>query len=214
MPLPWIVNELGCQTTPTVASASKCFFRALSNPNACVSGKNHLAYFKEDHPFVAGIMEYIKNEKLLGTYVGNEGDEDGEGIKGFYKYIYVDPKTGRSYIRPTYFLHRAVTGRTTSADPNGQNFPKRGELAKKYREIFVAPPGYVLLEVDFSQIELRIAAIMANEPTMLRLYREGADIHAATAAAVMGISLEDFNKLPKETRDHKRFQAKAVNFYS
>lgn len=68
----------------------------------------------------------------------------------------------------------------------------------------------MLIEADFSQLELRIAAIMANGPTVLRLYREGADIHAATAAAVMGITPEEFAQLPKETRDFKRFQAKAV----
>lgn len=193
----------GLRLKPRVFTKSTAKLKDVTQRVPSVSGKQHLAYFKEYHPFVDGIMEYIKNEKLLGTYVGTE---DGDTIKGFYKYIF----DGR--IRPSYLLHRAVTGRTASANPNGQNFPKRGKLAKKYREIFVAPPGYVLLEVDFSQIELRVAAIMANEPTMLRLYREGADIHAATAAAVMGITLEQFYKLPKETRDLKRFQAKAVNF--
>lgn len=199
----------GLQLEPVVFTKST---KAKKDPKERVpstSGKNHLAYFEDDHPAIKPIMEFIQNEKLLGTYVGSDGEDDeGDGgtITGFYKYL-VDNR-----IRPTYLLHRTVTGRTASADPNGQNFPKRGKLAKKYREIFVAPPGYVLLEVDFSQIELRIAAIMAQDPTMLELYRQGADIHAATAAAVMGLTLEQFNQLPKDTRDHKRFQAKAVNF--
>jgi DNA polymerase I-like protein with 3'-5' exonuclease and polymerase domains len=199
----------GLQLTPVVFTKSTKAKRNPADRVPSTSGKNHLAYFEEDHPFIKPIMEYIQNEKLLGTYVGSDGedDEDGGGtITGFYKYL-VDNR-----IRPTYLLHRTVTGRSASADPNGQNFPKRGPLAKKYREIFVAPPGYVLLEVDFSQIELRIAAIMAQDPTMLELYRKGADIHAATAAAVMGISLEEFNNLPKDVRSLKRFQAKAVNF--
>lgn len=170
-----------------------------------VSTKEHLPYFEEE-PFVAEIMQFIKNEKLLGTYVGTEGDEDGGSVKGFYKYIF-DNK-----IRPSYLLHGTTTGRSASRDPNGQNFPKHGDLAKRYREIFVAPPGWCLLEVDFSQIELRIAAIAANEPTMLRLYREGADIHAMTAAAVMGLTLEQFKELDPDTRAQKRFEAKAVNF--
>ena len=76
-------------------------------------------------------------------------------------------------------------------------------MAKEYRKIFVAPPGFVLIEADFSQIELRIAANLANEPTMLNLYRHGADIHAATAAAVMTISLAEFNNLAKDIRDLK-----------
>lgn len=199
-------HEDGIQLTPSVFTKSTAKLKDKSARVPSTSGKNHLAYFEHEHPFITRIMEYIKNEKLLGTYVGTEDVEDGEGVKGFYKYLF------DNRIRPTYLLHRAVTGRTTSADPNGQNFPKRGKLAKQYRQIFVAPPGHVLLEVDFSQLELRIAAIMANDPTMLRLYREGADIHAATAAAVMGISFAEFNELPKEVRDKKRFQAKAVNF--
>ena len=171
-----------------------------------VSSKDHLPYF-EDKPFVAEIMKYIKNEKLLGTYVGTEGDGEDEGsVKGFYKY------TVDGLIRPSYLLHGTTTGRSSTKDPNGQNFPKHGEMAKRYREIFVAPPGKVLIEVDFSQLELRIAAILANEPTMMRLYREGADIHAMTAAAVMGITLEAFLALDPDTKAQKRFEAKAVNF--
>lgn len=171
------------------------------------SGKNHLSYFAEDHEFIPAIIDYIKNEKLLGTYVGTENDEeDGGSVKGFYRYIF----DGR--IRPSYLLHRTVTGRTASQNPNGQNFPKRGKLAKQYRKIFAAPEGYAMLEVDFSQIELRIVAIMAQEPTMLKAYRDGADIHAITASKVMGLTFEEFNKLPKEERDLQRFRAKAARF--
>lgn len=202
-------HEDGVQLEPVVYTKSTKDLKDHSQRVPSTSGKNHLAYFEEEHPFIKPIMEYIQNEKLLGTYVGSDGEDEDEGggsISGFYKYLF----GGR--IRPTYLLHRTVTGRTASADPNGQNFPKRGKLAKKYREIFVAPPGYVLLEVDFSQMELRIAAIMAQDPTMLELYANGKDIHAMTAAAVMGISLDEFMDLPKDVRDHKRFQAKAVNF--
>jgi DNA polymerase I-like protein with 3'-5' exonuclease and polymerase domains len=196
----------GLRLTPRVFTPSTAKLKDKKARVPSTSGKMHLAYFENEHEFITRIMEYIKNEKLLGTYVGTEDVEDGEGVKGFYKYLF------DGFIRPSYLLHRTVTGRSASSDPNGQNFPKRGKLAKKYREIFVAGPGEVLLEVDFSQLELRIAAIMANDPVMLRLYREGADIHAATAAAVMKISLAEFNKLPKAVRDQKRFQAKAVNF--
>lgn len=99
-----------------------------------------------------------------------------------------------------------------SRDPNGQNFPKRGKLAKEYRKVFKAPPGYVYISLDLSQAELRIAAMMSGDPTMLGVYAGGGDIHAQTAAGTMGLSLEEFMKLPDDVRGLKRFQAKAVNF--
>lgn len=170
-----------------------------------VSTKKHLPYFIEE-PFVVQLMEYIKLQKIRSTYVGVPFDEKKNGPTGFWQYIY------NGEIHPSFILHRTVTGRAASASPNGQNFPKRGKLAKAYREIFVARKGYTLIETDLSQAELRIAAWMANEKTMLKIYREGGDIHAMTAAAVMGLNLRQFMALDEETRELKRFQAKAVNF--
>ena len=93
-------------------------------------------------------------------------------------------------------LHRTVTGRTASADPNGQNFPKRGKLAKAYRKIFVAREGYTFVECDLSQAELRIAAWMSGDPEMLRIYNAvGGDIHMATAVIVSQLSPEAFERL-------------------
>ena len=146
---------------------------------------------------------------------------------GFWKYLCND-----GCIHPSFLLHRTNTGRTSSANPNAQNFPKRGPLAKEYRKIFVPTPGFVFLEADLSQAELRIAAWMANETTMLRIYREGGDIHEATAAAVLGVKVTEFRKfknnvqeVPSRFRsgsfsgatlaeyyDYMRFLAKAVNF--
>lgn len=160
-----------------------------------ISSKQALPYYVADEPIVAKIIDYIKNDKLLNTYV-----------KGFYKYI-VD-----GLIRPSYTLTGTVTGRSASRDPNGQNFPKRGKLAKKYRKIFKAPKGWVFLSCDLSQAELRIAAIMSGDPNMLAVYANGGDIHRTTAAGTMGITVEEFFKLPKDVQDLKRFQAKAVNF--
>jgi DNA polymerase I-like protein with 3'-5' exonuclease and polymerase domains/uracil-DNA glycosylase len=99
-----------------------------------------------------------------------------------------------------------------SKEPNAQNFPKRGPIAKAYRKIFIPRPGYTLVEVDLSQAELRIAAWMANETNMINIYKSGGDIHVSTAAAVMGITIEDFYKLDEETQKQKRYEAKAVNF--
>lgn len=169
-----------------------------------VSKKDHFPYF-EGNPFIDLMIKYLTNEKLLSTYVGTE-DPDKGVLTGFYKYI----KNG--FIHPSYGFTGTDTGRLSSRDPNGQNFPKRGEGAIRFRRVFVAPPGWVLLSCDLSQIELRGAAYLAQEPTMIRLYREGKDLHAATAAKVMGISIAKFLKLDAKTIKLKRFQAKAVNF--
>jgi uracil-DNA glycosylase family 4 len=110
-----------------------------------------------------------------------------------------------SYLACGVFNHN-------SEDPNGQNIPKRGKMAKAYRRSFVAPPGYFVLEADLSQAELRISASMASEPTMLKIYREGGDIHKETALIVLGISKARFAELPKDEQKSARQKAKAVNF--
>jgi DNA polymerase I-like protein with 3'-5' exonuclease and polymerase domains len=160
-----------------------------------ISSKQAMPYYVADHPVIARLIDYIKNDKLLNTYA-----------KGFHKYIY-DGK-----VRSSYSLVGTVTGRSSSRDPNGQNFPKRGKLAKAYRKIFKAPKGWVFLSCDLSQAELRIAAMMSGDTNMLRVYAEGGDIHRTTAAGTMGITVDEFFKLPKDVQDLKRFQAKAVNF--
>jgi len=198
-----------------------------------VSTKQHLPYFQDD-PFVALLMEYIKLQKLRSTYVGVPFDEDKQAPTGFWQYVHNEE------IHPSFMLHRTVTGRTSSEAPNGQNFPKRGKLAKTYRKIFQARPGYTLLETDLSQAELRIAACMANEKNMIRIYREGGDIHSNTAAGTLGVnqkaflswedndnpagdlgnipgikqflSLEGHDATISKFFDYKRYQAKAVNF--
>lgn len=108
-------------------------------------------------------------------------------------------------------MHRTVTGRAASENPNGQNIPKRSKLAKSYRKIFIPTPGYRFIEVDLSQAELRLVAWMANETTMLEIYRSGGDIHEATAAMAMGITIEAFRALPEATRKENRQKAKAIN---
>ncbi|MET4190645.1 MULTISPECIES: DNA polymerase [unclassified Bradyrhizobium] len=191
-----------------------------------VSTKTHLPYFIGKHKgtslvdgkpveydFIADYIAFAKNDKMLTTYIGRDGHLDSEGVwqepTGFWKYI------NQEYIRPSYKLHATVTGRSASSDPNGQNFPKRGEFAKEYRAIFEAPDGWVLLEADYSQLELRIAGILANEPLFLKIYREGGDIHCMTAAIVIGISLEAFMALKVSDPERfalGRYRAKAVNF--
>lgn len=194
----------GFRFTPTVFTSSTANLPEAERVPS-VSKKDHLPFFDHE-PWVAQLIQYQTIAKLLSTYVGNEGTKD-KPAKGLWQYICDD---GR--IRPSYWLHRTVTGRAASSDPNGQNLPKRGKLAKAYRKIFVPRKGYVFGELDLSQAELRVAACMANDQVMIRLYQQGADIHMATAAAVMGLTIAQFKKLPKEEQEVHRTRAKAVNF--
>jgi uracil-DNA glycosylase family 4 len=163
------------------------------------SSKDHLPYFFT-HPevgqFCMDLADWMKTDRLLGTNVRK------------FRENYI--KDGKIY--PGFSLWTAVTGRTSSYAPNSQNYPKRGKQAKAYRKIFVPPPGYVLLEADLSQAELRIAADMSNDMTMLNIYRNNGDIHRTTATVVMGVSMEEFLRLPPEEQSLARFKAKAVNF--
>lgn len=195
----------GLRLKPKVFTKSTAKLKDEKERVPSVSTKQHLPYFM-DEPFVVLLMEYVKLQKLRSTYVGVPFDEDKGGPTGFWQYIY------KGKIHPSFILHRTVTGRAASANPNGQNFPNRGPLAKAYREIFVARKGYVFIETDLSQAELRIAAWMANEETMLKIYRQGGDIHAMTAAHIMGLSLKAFMALEKDIIKKKRQEAKAVNF--
>lgn len=160
------------------------------------SSKDHLPYFFDTCPFTMQLAEYVKAERLLGTSI----------LKFEENYI-VGGK-----VRPVYQLFKTVTGRTSSEDPNGQNYPKRGDRAKVYRKMFVPPPGYFVCELDLSQAELRIAASMSGDRTMIDIYQRAGDIHKATALIVMGITIEQFEALPKAEQKLARTKAKAVNF--
>ena len=115
----------------------------------------------------------------------------------------VNPASRR--VHTSYNQAGSVTGRLASSDPNLQNIPIRTELGRKVREAFVAASGHWLLAVDYSQVELRIVAHMADDQAMLAAFQTGQDIHATTASAVYGIPLD---QVSKEQRRH----AKAINF--
>jgi len=104
-------------------------------------------------------------------------------------------------IHPSFNITNVVTGRTSCSNPNLQQVPRNKEL----RTLYTAPKGRVLIEADYSQIELRIAAHYSNDPTMIEIYRTGGDIHTTTAAATLG-------KSPKDVTKDDRNKAKAVNF--
>ncbi|MFC1997530.1 DNA polymerase I [Chloroflexota bacterium] len=142
------------------------------------------------HPVVELILEHRELSKLRSTYVDALPRQ-------------INPQTGR--VHTSFNQSGSRTGRLASSDPNLQNIPIRTELGRRVRRAFVAIPGSELLAVDYSQVELRIAAHMAQDEAMLSAFRAGQDIHSATAAAIYGIPLEDV------TKDQRR-HAKAVNF--
>jgi DNA polymerase-1 len=111
----------------------------------------------------------------------------------------INPETGR--VHTSFSLTGAQTGRLSSNDPNLQNIPIRTELGRKIRDAFVAEPGFKLLSADYSQIELRLAAHMADVPALKQAFREGVDIHSLTAE-------ELFGRVDRDTRN----QAKTINF--
>ena len=142
------------------------------------------------HPVVDMILEYREYSKLKSTYVDALPAQ-------------LHPETGR--VHTSFSQTGTVTGRLSSSDPNLQNIPTRTDLGRRVRRGFVADPGNVLVSLDYSQIELRIVAHMADDQAMLNAFRAGQDIHATTAAAIYGIPLA---AVTKEQRRH----AKAINF--
>jgi DNA polymerase-1 len=142
------------------------------------------------HPVVELIRRHRELSKLLSTYVIALRDE-------------INPVTGR--VHTSYNQTGTVTGRISSSDPNLQNIPTRTEEGRRLRRAFTGTSGRRLLSIDYSQIELRLAAHMAKDPGMTEAFRRGEDIHAATAAAVYGVPLA-------EVTPAMRRHAKAVNF--
>jgi DNA polymerase-1 len=150
-----------------------------------------LSKLKDAHPIVSEVLEYRKLKKLRSTYL--------EPLPAL-----IHPDTGR--VHTTYMQVVAATGRLSSKDPNLQNIPIRTPQGREIRKAFVpSSPDRVLVAADYSQVELRIAAAMSGERGLIEAFQQGEDIHAATAAKVFGVGLDEV------TRD-QRSQAKAVNF--
>ena len=148
-----------------------------------------LESLKEAHPIISCIMQYRELTKLKSTYVDPLP-------------LMVD-KGNR--LHTTFNMTVAQTGRLSSADPNLQNIPVRTELGRLIREGFVAGPGNVFVSADYSQFELRLAAVLAHDTDMIEAFNSDIDIHTLTASQVFGVALEDVTK-------DMRYQAKAVNF--
>lgn len=112
----------------------------------------------------------------------------------------------------SFVANGLVVHNTSAKDPAVQTIPKHTKWTKKLRRAFVPPKGYVILQLDYSQGELRIAAVVANEPTMIKAYRDGLDLHAITAAQLNGYEMSEFLALPEDIRDELRSGGKAGNF--
>jgi len=148
-----------------------------------------LEKLKNKHPIIPAIMDYRMLTKLNSTYAD-----------GLMKVIGPD---GR--IRTTFQNLVTATGRLSSTEPNLQNIPVRTDLGAEIRKMFVPKEGYVLVDADYSQIELRVLAHIAGDETMQKAFRDGMDIHTVTASQVFGVNPENVTAL-------QRRHAKAVNF--
>ena len=144
----------------------------------------------EGHELPARILEWRQLSKLKSTYA--------DALPGF-----VDPATKR--VHTGYALAATTTGRLSSSEPNLQNIPVRTEEGRKIRRAFVAPPGHKLISADYSQIELRLLAHIADIPALKAAFADGLDIHAMTASEMFGVPIEG---MPGEIRR----RAKAINF--
>ena len=144
----------------------------------------------EDYPLPARILDYRSLAKLMSTYI--------EKLPRM-----ADPQTGR--VHTNFSQAVAVTGRLASSEPNLQNIPVRTEEGRRIREAFIPAPGCKLLSADYSQIELRIMAHIAEDANLLEAFAAGKDVHQATAAEIFGIPLEDVSS-------EQRRYAKVINF--
>jgi len=145
---------------------------------------------RDRHPIVPAVEEWRELTKLLNTYLEPLPE-------------HIDPGTGR--VHSTFKQTVAATGRLSSTDPNLQNIPVRTDLGAEIRACFVAEDGCRLVVADYSQIELRLMALLSQEPALLDAYHRGEDVHRVTAAAVAGIP-------PEEVTKRQREHAKATNF--
>lgn len=149
-----------------------------------------LEKLRDKHPIVEEILEYRSLAKLKSTYC--------DGLMAV-----INPETNR--IHSVFNQTVTVTGRISSTEPNMQNIPTRTELGSQIRKMFIAKPGCILIDADYSQIELRVLAHIAKDETMINAFKNNEDIHSVTASQVLGIPQSEVTK-------EQRSSAKAVNF--
>ncbi len=142
----------------------------------------------EEHEIARLVLRYREIQKLLSTYV--------EGIR---------PLVENGLVHTTYNQTMTTTGRLSSTNPNLQNIPIRKEDGRELRKLFIAREGNTLIDADYSQIELRLLAHFSDCKALIQAYRDGEDVHAATAARVFGVPLNEVTK-------SMRGRAKTINF--
>ncbi|MCH8987105.1 hypothetical protein IIA94_02980, partial [Patescibacteria group bacterium] len=151
--------------------------------------ESELEKMRDLHPIIEDILEYRELQKLLSTYIDTIPD--------------VVDKGGRLH---TEFLQSGTTtGRMASQNPNLQNIPIRTERGKNIRNAFIATKGFALVSLDYSQIELRVAAFLSGDKRLIDIFKRGEDVHAAVASEVFGVP-------EKEVTEEMRRRAKAINF--
>jgi DNA polymerase-1 len=151
--------------------------------------ESELEKLREEHPIIAEILRYRELQKLVSTYVDTLPQMVGED--------------GR--VHSTLLQTGAATGRMASKDPNLQNIPIRTEEGRLVRGAFVAAPGYQLVAIDYSQIELRVAAILSQDTNLVEIFKRGEDVHTGVAVRVFGVG-------PEEVTANMRRKAKVINF--
>lgn len=174
-----LYDKLGCPVLSKTAGGQ---------PSTAESVLAELA--ERDYPLPKVIMQHRSLSKLKGTYTDKLPQQ-------------INPRTGR--IHTSYHQAVAATGRLSSSDPNLQNIPIRTAEGRRIRQAFIAAPGYKLMAADYSQIELRIMAHLAQDAGLLHAFQNDLDVHRATAAEVFGVPLE-------QVSTDQRRSAKAINF--
>lgn len=151
--------------------------------------ESELEKMKDDHPIIGDILRYRELSKLLGTYIDNLPKMVG--------------KDGR--LHTTFLQTGTTTGRVGSKDPNLQNIPIRTEEGRAMRKAFVAEKGYRIVSIDYSQIDLRMAAILSGDEKLIEIFKRGEDVHAGVASRVFNVPLVEVTK-------EMRRRAKVINF--
>lgn len=151
--------------------------------------ESELEKLKGDHAIIPAILRYREVQKLVSTYIDALPALVGEDGK----------------IRTTFLQTGSVTGRMASRDPGLQNIPIRTEESRAIRRAFVADPGFTMVSVDYSQIELRIAAVLSGDTKLIEIFARGEDVHTGVAVRVFGVS-------PSEVTSEMRRKAKVINF--
>ena len=157
---------------------------------AYATGADILEDLATEHELPGRVLDWRQLAKLKSTYT--------DALQ-----FHINPDTGR--VHTSYSITGAVTGRLASTDPNLQNIPIRSEEGRRIREAFVAPKGRVLVSLDYSQIELRILAHVADIPALKQAFADGLDIHAMTASEMFGVPIDGMDPMVRR-------QAKAINF--